>query len=221
MKQELIEKYNNPTLRAISGYNHAREANFPCVYFTDRIRCKLMDSGYLPQRGTMVIPARYTNSAANVTQGFLSSIESVGAPREQAGLAAPWLDMDEKRWCELCCGLTSNLFDAGIVAALTRGNVSSFDPIVKNGGLSIWGDVGYVGLRAKATSFINQVGGKDAAGLTAEIGDCALLHLYADEWLVKRAFKEQFDLRERFLRGACEAAYIAGAVYAEYVEAAK
>ena len=71
MKQELIEKFNAVTDETVEDYCKAKDGGFCWLWFLERARLKIMESGYLPQRGTALIDARYNNSADAVLNGLL------------------------------------------------------------------------------------------------------------------------------------------------------
>lgn len=215
MKQEVIDKYNAVTDASNEDYRKARDGGFFWMWFAERIRGKVMDSGYLPQRGVMLFEARYINSAERVLDGLLGSFRSVEGPNVRATRVQPWERTDLEQWRQMALLFSVMMFDAGCIAAHTWGHEEGFDPLVENAPAAIFGDVGFLGIRDKSLGFLRTVGGESACELAGEIGDCACSHLYADQNFVERAFKEPVKLREAYFRGVCKAAYVAGAVFAQ------
>ena len=221
MKQEVIDKFNAVTDEAVEDYCKARDGGFCWLWFLERARLKIMESGYLPQQGTALIDARYNNSADAVLDGLLCAARSVESPAIRATKAQPWEGGDLERWKQGLLAFSAMMFDAGCVAAYTRGYEDGFDPVEANASAAIFGDVGFTGLRGKASAFLQEVGGEQSKDLAGEIGDCACSHLYADRHIVECAFKEGAALREAYFRGVCKAAYVVGALFAEFVAAGR
>ena len=217
MKQEVIDKFNAVSEDSVEDYCKARDGGFCWLWFLDRARQKIVDSGYLPQAGTAMIQARYGNSADAVLDGLLAAYTSVGEPSRRSVRLRPWEGGDAEQWRQLALEFSAMMFDAGCVAALTLGYEEGFDPLAQNAPAAIFGDVGFLGLRDKAMSFVRAIGGDGAVEIQDEVGDCACSHLYADRHIVDHAFKEGSKLREAYFRGVCKAAYIVGAVFAEQV----
>jgi len=215
MNQNVIEKFNACTADNDVAYDRACAAGFPWLYFMDRAQGKARASGYLPESGQLLFEARYVNSADQVVKAVFAGIESVGDAHTLVGWCTPWLDTDIQRWKEVICSLSCTAFDAGVVAAFTKAHATEEDPIVMNGAWSIFGDVGFMGLRTKSLALVGEVGGEEAKTLMGEIGDCSCLHVFADRTISDRVFKSAAPIREAYVRNACKAAYLAGAVFGE------
>ena len=217
MKQEVIDKFNAVTEESVKDFCRAREGGFFWLWFFERIRMKAVASGFLPERGALVIPPRYPDSAEKVLEGISDSMRSVPNASTLASSRKAWERDDVEQWKQLAMGTSAMMFDAGVVAALTRGYEEGFDPIRGNAPAAIFGDVGFLGLRDKAVNFLREIGGDEAVELAGEIGDCACSHLYADRHITECVFKDSAEKREQYFRGVCKAAYVAGAVFAEMV----
>ena len=217
MKQEVVDKYNAVTDAANEDYAKSRDGGFFWLWFMERARGKVADSGFLPQNGFLIFEPRYIESADAVLDGLLASVKSVEGPNIRATKVQLWERTDLEQWRQLALSFSVMMFDAGCVAAHILGYEKGFDPLWENAPAAIFGDVGFIGLRDKSLSFLRTVGGEDAVDLACEIGDCTCAHLYADRNLVERVFKETPELRESFLRGVCKAAYVAGATFAKMV----
>jgi len=218
MKQEVIDKFNAVTDESVEDYCKAKEGGFRWLWFLARARGKIVESGYLPQNGSALIAARYGNSADAVLDALLAAARSLESPSSFSVGTPPWERVNIEEWKQLALSFSVMMFDAGCVAGLTWGIDDEDDPLVEDAPWAIFGDVGFVGLRQKAMSFLDEVGGELAKSLAGEIGDCACSHLYADKNILECAFKEGAALREAYFRGVCKAAYIVGAVFAEQVE---
>ena len=217
MKQEVIDKFNAVTHASVEDYGKARDEGFQWTWFMNRAREKAVASGLLPQQGFFMFEARYVNSADKVLDGIIASMKSVERPNARVTGREPWNMPEVEQWKQMAMTTSAMMFDAGVVAALTFGYEEGFDPVVENAPAAIFGDVGFLGLRNKMLSFVQELGGDQAVDIVAEIGDCACSHLYADQHFTECVFKDKPEMRKAYFRGVCKAAYIAGAVFAKFV----
>jgi len=111
------------------------------------------------------------------------------------------------------------MFDAGVIAACTKGACEGFDPVVENGAASLFGDVGFLGLREKSIGFAKFFGGDDAQKVMEVVGNAACVNLFWDKSNSEAVFKLSKRVREQYFRNSCKAAYVAGAVFAERLAA--
>ena len=153
MKQEVIDRFNAVTDESVEDYCRARDGGFSWLWFLDRARMKIMESGFLPQQGVAMIEARYGNTADSVLDGLLGAVMSVERPTIRATKTQPWEIGDLEQWKQQLLSFSAMMFDAGCVAAYTRGYEDGFDPVEANAPAAIFGDVGFDGLRDKATSW--------------------------------------------------------------------
>ena len=217
MKQEVIDKFNAVTDASVEDYGKARDGGFHWMWFMNRAREKVVASGFLPQQGFLMFEPRYIDTADKVLDGLLASMKSVGNPNVRVAKREAWNQPEVEQWKQMAMSVSATMFDAGVVAALTRGYEEGFDPVVENAPAAIFGDVGFLGLRNKMIAFVKELGGEEAFNLAAEIGDCACSHLYADQHFTECVFKDTPEKREAYFRGVCKAAYIAGAVFAGFI----
>jgi len=215
MQQNVIDKFNAVTEESVEDYGKARDGGFRWMWFLQRARQKVVESGYLPQQGYLLFDARYIDSAPHVLDGLIGSVRSVENPKMRVTKTLPWEKTDIEQWKQSALSFSAMMFDAGCIAACTWGFEEGFDPLKENAPAAVFGDVGFLGMRGKSLEFLRTLVGENAADLAAEIGDCACSHLYADKNIVERAFKEPVKLREAYFRGVCAAAYIAGATFAK------
>ena len=219
MKQEVIDKFNAVTDESVEDYCKARDGGFCWLWFMERIRGKAVASGFLPEQGSLVFEPRYIDSADAVLNGISDSMRSVESPSIAATQGEAWEQNEVEQWKQVAMGTSALMFDAGIVAALTRGYEADYDPLRVNAPAAIFGDVGFLGLRGKSINFLREIGGDAADELAGEIGDCACSHLYADQHITECVFKDTAEKREQYFRGVCKAAYVAGAVFAQMIAA--
>lgn len=215
-EKEMVEKFDQSE-ENFELYQKALGAGFPWMHFVERIRAKVVALGFLPEEGTLLILPRYQTSADKVLTGMLACMESAENPDHKVRMLQPWEEAELETWKHLICCASASMFDAGVVAAYTHGAVEGFDPVVENGAVSLFGDVGIFGLREKSLAFIRHYAGEDGAKLMAAIGDAACVNLYFDNTNTEAVFKLSKRVREQYFRNACKAAYIAGAVFAERV----
>lgn len=215
-EKEMLEKFNHSE-ENFELYQKALGAGFPWMYFFERIRLKAMALGFLPEEGSLVILPRYQTSADKVLSGMLACMESAENPDHQVRMLQPWEEAELETWKHLICCASASMFDAGVVAAYTQGAVEGFDPVVENGAVALFGDVGIFGLREKSLKFIRHYAGTEGENLMAAVGDTACVNLYWDNTNTEAVFKLSKRMREQYFRNACKAAYIAGAVFAEKV----
>ena len=149
MKQELIDKFNAVTDETVEDYCKAKDGGFCWLWFLERARLKIMESGYLPQQGTALIDARYNNSADAVLDGLLCAARSVESPAIRATKAQPWEGGDLERWKQGLLAFSAMMFDAGCVAAYTRGYEDGFDPVEANAPAAILATWGLRGCAAR------------------------------------------------------------------------
>jgi len=216
--QEMTEKFND-SMENFELYQKALGAGFPWMHFFERIRAKVVALGYLPEQGAMVIVPRYQTSADKVLDGLMRSMESVANPGQMTQMLLPWEDSDMERWKQMLCCASASMFDAGVIAAYTKGEGEGFDPIVENGAASLFGDVGFLGLREKSIGFIKFFGGDDAQKVMEVVGNAACVNLFWDKSNSEAVFKLSKRVREQYFRNSCKAAYVAGAIFAEHIAA--
>ena len=217
--QEMTAKFND-SVENFELYQKALGAGFPWMHFFERIRSKVVALGYLPQEGAMIIGARYETSGDKVLSGLLAGMESVADPAHMATMMLPWEDADLGRWKQMLCCVSASMFDAGVIAAYTKGDREEFDPIVENGAASLFGDVGFLGLRDKSIGFIKYMTGEEGVKIMEVIGNAACVNLYWDKTNSEAVFKLSKRVREQYFRNASKAAYVAGAIFAEYIATA-
>ena len=217
--QEMTSKFND-SVENFDLYQKALGTGFPWMHFFERIRSKVIALGYLPQEGAMVIGARYQTSGDKVLCGLLASMESVADPVHITTMLLPWEDADLERWKQMLCCASASMFDAGVIAAYTKGNTEAFDPVVENGAASLFGDVGFLGLREKSVSFVKHFAGDEGVKIMEVIGNAACVNLYWDKANSEAVFKLSKRVRERYFRNSCKAAYVAGAIFAEFIATA-
>ena len=216
-KMEAI--FNVSSAKSMAAFNGAKDAGFPWQFFTDRIQQKARLQGMLPQQGMLIILPRYIESACYVLDALLSSAEAVGDPSQKSHMMEPWKVDDVQLWRQMLCSFSVSMFDAGVVAALTLGTDPKFDPINEDAdaGYAIFGDVGIMGLRKKAVSFIESVAGAPAVNAMAKVGNDACVHLKWDSFYSGMVFKLPSQQRMQYFYSACQAAYIAGACFVDVV----
>ena len=213
-------RFNAPTPENIEAFNRAKAAEFPWQYFSDRIRMKLMAQGLLPQSGCIVHLPRYLDSANRVLDEMLRGYESVADPSRKSQLMVPWEERDVETWKQFLCAISASMFDAGVVAACTHGKDASFDPVVEDGGLAIFGDVGVLGLQNKAISFVRHLVGEEGVRVMETVGNDACVNLYWDKRNSEEVFRLTSRMRQAYCRSSCKAAYLAGANFVERIVAA-
>ena len=218
MKPEVINRFNAVTEESVEDYGKAKDGGFQWTWFLDRARRKAMESGYLPQHGYLMFEPRYIDTADAVLDGLLAAVHSVDGPDIRSTRVQPWERQDLEEWRQLLLTFSAMMFDAGCIAAQTWGFEPGFDPLLENAPMAVFGDLGFFNLRNKAISFFRKLGLSDAdIQMAGEIGDFCVSHFHADRNFVDRAFKESADLRERYFRGVCKAAYIAGAAFVKTI----
>lgn len=210
-------RFNALTPENIEAFNRAKAAEFPWQYFSDRIRMKLMAQCLLPQSGCIVHLPRYLDSANRVLDEMLRGYESVADPSRKSQLMVPWEEKYVETWKQFLCAISASMFDAGVVAAGTYGKDASFDPVVEDGGLAIFGDVGVLGLRNKAISFVRHLAGEEGVSLMATVGNDACVNLYWDKRNSEEVFSLASRMRQAYCRNSCKAAYLAGANFVERI----
>jgi hypothetical protein len=214
-KMEAI--FNVSSSDAIAAFNRAKDTGFPWQFFTDRIQQKARLQGMLPQQGMLIILPRYVETASYVLDALLSSAEAVGDPSQRSRLMEPWKVNDVQLWRQMLCSFSVSMFDAGVVAALTLGTNPKFDPVHEGCGYAVFGDVGIMGLRGKAVSFVEAVAGAPAVNAMAKVGNEACVHLKWDSIYSGMAFKLPSQQRSEYFYSACQAAYIAGACFVDVI----
>lgn len=218
-EQEMTKRFND-SIENFELYQKALGSGFPWMHFFERIRAKVIALGYLPEQGSMLISPRYSTSGDKVLEGLLRSMESVAKPDQVTQMLLPWEDVDLERWKQMLCCASASMFDAGVVAAYTHGAGEGYDPVVENGAASLFGDVGFLGLREKSVGFIKFFGGDDAQKIMEVVGNAACVNLFWDKKNSEAVFKLSKRMREQYFRNSCKAAYVAGAIFAEQVAAA-
>lgn len=213
-------RFNAPTPENIEAFNRAKAAEFPWQYFSERIRLKAMAQGLLPQSGCIVHLPRYLDSAYRVLDEMLRGYESVADPSRKSQMMVPWEEKCVEPWKQFLCAISASMFDAGVVAACTYGKDAAFDPVVEDGGLAIFGDVGVLGLRNKAISFVRHLAGDEGVRLMATVGNDACVNLYWDKRNSEEAFGLTSRMRQAYCRNSCKAAYLAGANFIEIIVSA-
>ena len=209
--------FNVSSADSMAAFNGAKDAGFPWQFFTDRIQQKARLQGMLPQQGMLFILPRYVETASFVLDALLSSADAVGDPSQRSRMTEPWKVDDVQLWRQMLCSFSVSMFDAGVVAALTLGANPNFDPVNEGGGYAIFGDVGIMGLRKKAVSFVESVAGAPAVNAMAKVGNEACVHLRWDSFYSGMAFKLPSQQRSQYFYSACQAAYIAGACFVDVV----
>lgn len=212
--EKMMKKFNEPTSENVQRFEKAKAANFPWMYFFERIRAKVVAEGLLPQDGFLVVEPRYLDSAEDILNDLLASVSSVGSPSYRSVSRKPW-NLKLEDWKTVLCSMSASMFDAGIVAALTKGEDASFDPVLSYAGVAIFGDVGLAGLRAKSTRFVKEIAGGAGVTLMGTIGNDACVNLYWDQWNSEHAYKLDEPLREAYFTNSSYAAYFAGVCFAE------
>jgi len=213
MKQSVINQFNFLSSDDEDVLANMCKSGFDWNYFWNRAREKATAEGLLPESGSLVIEARYVNASESVVRDLMACCETAPSIRICTRACEPWKQDDVWNWICDVSNLSIIMFDAGVSAACTFAVKGAEDPLVRNGGLSLVGDVGILGLRNKAVGFIREIGGDGLVNVMGDIGDCACVHRYADDCLMRRVFAMSEFVRQDFVLRACQASFLAGATF--------